>query len=111
MLVEVKAEKIYEEKDYWTMTIELTTNAIKIKTVIVEPYLYTYETWIKLATSDDNTDDFIALRLEDGYYTIFGERKGEGHDTFTEIKIERNNLAGPLLEAIEDARKRGLEFA
>tara|TARA_R100000750_G_scaffold61750_1_gene53488 strand:- start:19 stop:216 length:198 start_codon:yes stop_codon:yes gene_type:complete len=65
---------------------------------------------MELATSEGNVKS-SSLRLEDGYYTLYIEGGGNGNGIANDFKVAKHCLAGPLLEAIKDAKKRGLEFA
>ena len=107
MLVTVKA--INDGDDSWIMTIELLTNKLKVAYTIEEPYLNTYEKWMELSTSEGNVES-SSLRLEDGYYTLYIESGGNGNGIVNDFKVSAHYLAGPLLQDIEDAKKRGLEF-
>jgi len=106
--MKVKVEEV--DDGYWFMTIGLTTNKIKMESVISEPYLDSYETWIKLASGEGNVRS-NTLQLKERCYSLNCEYSGGGNDVSFDITIKRESLSGPLLEAIEDVKKRGFKFA
>tara|TARA_R100000750_G_C2302096_1_gene79240 strand:+ start:45 stop:305 length:261 start_codon:yes stop_codon:yes gene_type:complete len=84
---------------------------VKTEFFIGCPELVSYETWLTLTTTAENMNTRF-ISFEDGYYSLSCEEESDDSGYISgDIRISRELLAGPLLEAIEDAKKRGIEFA